>query len=191
MRSSDVPVAPPPADPEAPRWLSDEEQRAWIAVARLVLQLPGALDAQLQRDAGINLFEYLALSRLSMAPGRTLRMGELAETDGRVAVPPVERRQASRAPGLVRREAEPDDGRYTKAILTQAGWSTVVAAAPGHVDAVRHLVLDPLEASQITALSEIGEQLRTHVRSECDAAAHGSGEGLAGAPDDLSGCDAS
>ncbi|MET4077915.1 MarR family winged helix-turn-helix transcriptional regulator [Janibacter sp. UYMM211] len=186
-----MPVAPPPADPEAPRWLSEEEQRAWIAVARLVLQLPGALDAQLQRDAGINLFEYLVVSRLSMAPERTLRMGELADMTGgsQSRLSNVVKRLEHR--GLVRREPDPADGRYTLAILTEVGWSTVVAAAPGHVDAVRHLVLDPLDASQITALSEIGEQLRTHVRSECDAAAHGSGGALAGAPDDLSGCDAS
>lgn len=157
----------------APRWLSEDEQQAWIAVAHLVLQLPGALDAQLQRDSGINLFEYLTLSRLSMAPQRTLRMSELAELTGgslsRLSnvVKRLERR------GFIRREPEPGDRRYTSAILTDSGWEKVVVAAPGHVAAVRHLVLDPLGPAQITALGEIGEQLRTHVRGECDrSAAH-------------------
>ena len=73
--------------------------------------------------------------------------------------------------GFVRREPDPGNGRYTNAILTEPGWEKVVAAAPGHVAAVRHLVLDPLGPAQIAALGEIGEQLRTHVRGECDGAA--------------------
>jgi len=73
--------------------------------------------------------------------------------------------------GLVRREPDPANGRYTNAILTEPGWEKVVAAAPGHVAAVRHLVLDPLDPAQIAALGGIGEQLRTHVRGECANAA--------------------
>ena len=157
----------------APRWLSDDEQQAWIAVANLILQLPGALDAQLQRESGINLFEYMVLSRLSMAPDRTSRMSELAEpTGGSLSrLSNVIKRLEQR--GFVRREPDPGDGRYTNAILTEPGWEKVVAAAPGHVAAVRHLVLDPLGPAQIAALGEIGEQLRAHIRGECaGAAAH-------------------
>ncbi|MGD9985619.1 MarR family winged helix-turn-helix transcriptional regulator [Pseudonocardia sp.] len=152
-----------------PRWLTDAEQQAWIAVAQLVLQLPGALDAQLQRDSGVNLFEYLTLSRLSMAPDRLLRMSALAElTGGSLSrLSNVVKRLEQR--GFVRREPDPADGRYTNAILTTEGWDKVVAAAPGHVEAVRHLVLDPLGPAQIAALGEIGEQLRAHVRGECAA----------------------
>ena len=156
----------------APRWLSDDEQRAWIAVANLVVQLPGALDAQLQRESGINLFEYMVLSRLSMTPDRTSRMCDLAEpTGGSLSrLSNVIKRLEQR--GFVRREPDPGDGRYTNAILTEPGWEKVVAAAPGHVAAVRHLVLDPLGPAQIAALGEIGEQLRTHVRGECAGASH-------------------
>jgi DNA-binding MarR family transcriptional regulator len=169
----------------APRWLSDTEQQAWIAVAHLVLQLPGALDTQLQRDSGINLFEYLVLSRLSMAPDRTLRMSELSELVGGSLsrLSNVVRRLEQR--GFVRREPDPDNGRYTNAILTESGWTKVVAAAPGHVAAVRHLVFDPLDASQITALGRVGEQLlaqlQSHLHSHPDSpqspakVTHGSG----------------
>src|ERR1700744_6686172 len=61
-----------------PRWLSGPEQEVWKAVFALMLQLPGPLDAQLQQDSGLTLFEYLVLSSLSMAPDRTSRMSELA-----------------------------------------------------------------------------------------------------------------
>ena len=143
---------PQTAAAAAPRWLSDDEQQAWIAVAHLILQLPGALDAQLQRDSGINLFEYMVLSRLSMAPDRTSRMSELAEeSSGSLSrLSNVIKRLEQR--GLVRREPDPGDGRYTNAILTEPGWEKVVAAAPGHVAAVRHLVLDPLDPAQATTL---------------------------------------
>ena len=162
-RSADQSAAPP-----EPSWLAADEEQAWIAVAGLVLQLPSALDAQLQRDAAVTLFEYLVLSRLSMAPDRTLRMSELAElSNGSLsrlsnAVKRLEQR------GFVRREPDPNNGRYTNAILTEDGWAKVVAAAPGHVAAVRHLVIDPLNATQIAALGDIGHRLAEHVRGACD-----------------------
>ena len=61
-------------------WLSDEQQAAWRPFVALLLRLPAVLDAQLQKDAGITQFDYLVLSGLSEAPGRTLRMSELAAT---------------------------------------------------------------------------------------------------------------
>ena len=143
-----------------PRWLSAQEESAWVAVSHLVLQLPAALDAQLQRDAGLHLFEYLALSWLSMVPGRTLRMSELASlTGGSVSrLSNVIKRLESR--GYVRREPDAQDGRYINASLTDAGWDTVVDAAPGHVEAVRELVLAPLDCAQVEALARMGEHLR-------------------------------
>jgi DNA-binding MarR family transcriptional regulator len=157
-------------DATEPRWLSDDEQQAWVAIAQLVLQLPGVLDAQLQHDAAINLFEYLVLSRLSMSPERTLRMSELAElTGGSLSrLSNVIKRLEQR--DFVRREPDPGNGRYTNAVLTAPGWDKVVAAAPGHVAAVRHLVFDPLDPTQIEALGTIGERLHAHLRGECDGA---------------------
>jgi len=61
-----------------PRWLDAEESQAWRALASTLVRLPAALDAQLRRDAGISHFDYQVLALLSEAPGRTLRMSELA-----------------------------------------------------------------------------------------------------------------
>ena len=52
-----------------------EETDAWTAMVSLMLLLPGRLEAQLQRDSGLTLFEYLVLSSLSMAPDRSSGMG--------------------------------------------------------------------------------------------------------------------
>jgi len=134
-------------------------------VARIVLQLPGLLDGQLQRDSGLGFFEYLVLSSLSMRDNRMLRMSELALlANGSLSrLSNVVKRLESRQ--WVRREPDPADGRYTVAILTDTGWEQVVAAAPGHVRAVRHFVLDPLTIEQIGQLRDIGRRVGERLRS--------------------------
>lgn len=130
-----------------------------MAMAGMLVKLPGALDAQLQRDAGISTFEYFVLAGLSEACDRRLRMSDLATfTSGSLSrlshvVTRLERR------GWVRREPCPEDGRFTNAVLTEAGWDKVVATAPGHVETVRHLVVDTLTAAQLRHLGEIGRRV--------------------------------
>lgn len=142
-----------------PQWLSDEERGAWLALSGLVMQLDAALDAQLRRDAGIGHFEYTVLAALSEAPGRTLRMSELALlAHGSLprlsqAVTRLEGR------GWARRAPDPDDGRYTLATLTDEGLDKVVATAPGHVKEVRRLIFDPLTKSQVNQLTTIGHRV--------------------------------
>ena len=142
-----------------PRWLDGDEQEAWMSLAAVLMRLPGALDAQLQRDAGLTHFEYLVLSGLSMAPGHTLRMSDLAAAaEGSLprlsqVVSRLERR------GWVRRTSDPTDGRYTLASLTEDGWAKVVATAPGHVEAVRQFVFDPLTKTQQRQLRDIGRRI--------------------------------
>jgi len=126
-----------------------------MALAKLMFNLPSALDAQLLRDNDLTLFDYFALSVLSMTPGRTLRLsdlaGQLSSSLSRLSnvVKRLERR------GLLRREPDADNPRYTTAVLTDAGWELVVAAAPGHVAAVRRYVIDGLTDHQIDVLREI------------------------------------
>jgi DNA-binding MarR family transcriptional regulator len=136
-----------------PRWLTEGEEAAWRQLAPLLFLLPGALDAQLQRDAGISNFEYMVLSGLSEAENRTMRMSDLAAmAAGSLSrlshvVSRLEKR------GWVRREACPGDGRFVNAVLTDDGWDKVVATAPGHVEAVRRLVVDILSPQELSALA--------------------------------------
>jgi DNA-binding MarR family transcriptional regulator len=141
------------------RWLDADEQQAWLALASMLIRLPAALDRQLQRDAGISHFEYQVLAGLSMSPGRTQRMSELASfVEGSLArLSQVVARLGKR--GWVRRTPDPTDGRYTLAILTEAGWDKVVATAPGHVEAVRSYVFDPLTKAQQRQLRDIGHRV--------------------------------
>jgi DNA-binding MarR family transcriptional regulator len=145
--------------PQEPRWLDAEERQAWRALAKTLVRLPAALDAQLRRDAGITHFEYQVLALLSEAPGRTLRMSELATlADGSLPrLSQVVARLEQR--GWVRRIPDPADGRYTLATLTGQGWAKVTQAAPGHVQEVRRLVFDPLTKTQSRQLREIGRRI--------------------------------
>ena len=146
-----------------PRWLSDEEMTAWVRLVAVVELLPGVLDGQLRRDAGLTHFDYLVLAMLSEAPHRTLRMTALA-TRTNATLPRlshVVRRLEER--GLVERAPCPADGRATNARLTDSGWATVQATAPGHVATVREHVLDALTPEQVGQLSAIGEALLTRL----------------------------
>lgn len=131
-----------------PRWLDAEERQTWLSLGAMLINLQNALEAQMQRDAGISHFEYQVLAGLSESADHTRRMSELAVlANGSLSrlshvVKRLERQ------GWVRRLPDPDDGRYTLAVLTAEGWDKVVTAAPGHVEEVRRLVFDPLTQAQ-------------------------------------------
>jgi DNA-binding MarR family transcriptional regulator len=141
------------------RWLDDEQQRAWRAFLHAVQVLQRGLDAQLQDEAGMPHGYYELLVRLSEAPQRRLRMSALADASvssrSRLshAVAQLEQR------GWVRREACPTDKRGQVAVLTDAGFAALAEAAPGHVAAVRALLVDRLTPAQLRQLRAISEAI--------------------------------
>jgi DNA-binding MarR family transcriptional regulator len=140
-------------------WLTDEEQSAWRPFVGLLFRFPALLDAQVQKDAGISHFEYLVLSGLSEAPARTLRMSDLAT----LASSSMSRLShvigRLEAKGWVRREPCPGDGRFINAVLTEPGWQKVVETAPGHVAAVRRLLIDTLTPEELRSLGQISAKV--------------------------------
>jgi DNA-binding MarR family transcriptional regulator len=151
---------------QEPCWLDEDQQQVWTSLVAMMLRLPAALDRQMQRDAGISAFEYQALSGLSMAPERTMRMSRLAAfTEGSLSrLSQVVARLEKR--GWIRRTPDPADGRYTLAILTDTGWDTVIAAAPGHVAEVHRLIFDPLTKAQQRQLRDIGQRILRAIAAE-------------------------
>jgi DNA-binding MarR family transcriptional regulator len=142
-----------------PRWLNADERAAWLALSGVLIRLPSALDAQLERDAGLSNFEYLALAMLSETPDRTLRMSQLAVlTNGSLSRLSHVAKRLERQ-GFIRREPGADDGRFINAVLTDEGMAKVVATAPGHVANVRNLVIDVLTPAQLASLRDIGRSI--------------------------------
>jgi DNA-binding MarR family transcriptional regulator len=153
-------------DDTQPRWLTPEQEQAWLALLAAMIWLPAAVDAQLQRDAGITKTEYDVLAWLSMSPGRTARMSEIA-TSANVTLSHLSR-IASRLErrGWMRRAPDPQDGRATLASLTDAGWGKVAATAPGHVEEVQRLIFDNLSAAQVGQLRQISETIARAARPD-------------------------
>lgn len=145
--------------PPQPHWLNDEEMETWHALAGVLIRLPGALDTQLQRDSGISHVEYQVMAMLSQTSERTLRMSELAGYTGSSLSRLSHLVKRLEKSDWVRRTPDPTDGRYTLAILTDAGYAKVVGTAPGHAEAVRRFVFDPLTKVQQRQLRDIGRRI--------------------------------
>ncbi len=157
------------------RWLDDEQQRMWRAFLAAQRLLFDRLERQLQRDSGMPMAYYEILSRLSEAPGHTLRMSQLAESalSSRSRLShAVARLEAA---GWVRRRACAEDRRGSFAELTQEGLATLRAAAPAHVEAVRAGLFDPLTRDQQRALREISGALVAHLSDAPIWPVHGDG----------------
>lgn len=150
----------------SPRWLDADERAAWIRLAAVSELLPAALDAQLRRDADLTHFEYWVLSMLSEAKDRTLRMTALAEraSASLSRLSHVASRLEQR--GLIERFPCPEDRRATNARLTVEGWEKVVESAPGHLEAVRHYVIDGLTREQLAQLAAIADSILENVDPE-------------------------
>lgn len=136
------------------RWLTEEENFTWRAVWSLMTWLPVKLDAQMRDENGLSLYEYYALSQISEAPDRQIRLSELAGITNMTLSHLSRVISRMMKSGWVERVPDPEDGRYTLGRLTDAGWDKVVEMAPGHVDAVRRALFDQLTDEQARALGE-------------------------------------
>jgi DNA-binding MarR family transcriptional regulator len=139
------------------RWLDDDEQRAWRTFLTAHRLLFDAIDAQLQRDSGMPHTYYEILVRLSEAPGRVLRMSELAQNtqSSRSRLSHAVARLEER--GWVTRHDCPTDKRGQLAQLTDDGFAALAAAAHGHVERVRSALFDVLSPEQIRQLRCISQ----------------------------------
>jgi DNA-binding MarR family transcriptional regulator len=117
------------------------------------------LDRELQRDAGLSHAYYGILVALSEQPGRTMRMTDLARLLRYSKTRLSEAIARLVARGWVTREPCPSDRRSTYAVLSDAGFAALEAAAPGHVAGVRRHVFDRLRPEQVVQLRAIGEAI--------------------------------
>ena len=100
------------------KWLTAAELDAWLSLVRLFMWLPWSIDQQLQRDSNLSMVEYQVLAMLSNRPQQTMRMSSLAEVTNASLSRLSHLVKRLEARGLVRREPDPADGRFTNAILT-------------------------------------------------------------------------
>ncbi len=147
-------------------WLTEAQQQTW----RTYLAMNAALNARIERDlqqaAGMPHAYYLILAMLSEAPGRSLRMNQLAEivlaSQSRLshAVARLEDH------GWVRREQAAGDRRGQVAILTDAGHQRLVEVAPSHAETVRSTMFDALSNEQVDAFGTICETVLNEMKDD-------------------------
>jgi DNA-binding MarR family transcriptional regulator len=144
---------------DEPRWLTDDQQQMWRRFVEVLVRVPAALEAQLQRDAGLTHMGYIVMLTLSECPGRRLAMSKLAKgvSSSLSRLSHVVARLEGQ--GWVRRERNPEDGRVQMAVLTDEGYEKVVETAPGHAEAVQQLVFDRLSPAQVRQLTKVAESL--------------------------------
>jgi DNA-binding MarR family transcriptional regulator len=155
-------------DVAEPRWLSSTEQLQWRTMLDTVRRLSRALERQLLADAGMPHAYYGILVALNEAPGRRVRMGDLAANVGfspsRLSHAVARMEQA----GWVERHPRPSSGRERDAQLTERGAEALTLAAPGHVALVRELLFDRLDGAELESVRILCERILVGL-AECPA----------------------
>lgn len=130
----------------------DRRLEAWSTFLRAHARVVRELERELQAEQSMALGDYDVLVQLAGAPGRRLRMSELAD---RLL---LSRSGATRlvdrlvADGLVARALCESDRRGQWAELTDAGRDRLRRATPTHLRGVAAHFLDRLSADELTAL---------------------------------------
>ncbi|NAS20125.1 MarR family transcriptional regulator [Herbidospora sp. NEAU-GS84] len=135
------------------RPLSPDEDALVRALPRLMYALPRAIDADMVREQQLPLIEWTALMRLSEAPRRRMRMGELATAcelslSGMTRIANVLERQ-----GLIERVRSDEDARGWNAVITDAGLARLEQAWPTNLASVRRHLLDHLDGIDVARLA--------------------------------------
>jgi DNA-binding MarR family transcriptional regulator len=152
-------MASTPQTPTPPAKLTERELRAWRGMLRVHAALTKALDAQLEAQHGLPLTSYEVLMYLADAPGRKMRMSELAETillsrSGLTRL--VDRLERD---GLICRESCDHDARGAFAKLTDAGADKLRCARATHLAGIRALYLSHLSDGEQELFGEVWERM--------------------------------
>ena len=149
------------------RWLSDDEQRAWGTYIRLAKMLMRQLDRDLH-PFGLSTNDYEILVELSEAPGRRLRMTELADRTAQSRSRLSHQITRMEVKDLVRREGCEGDKRGTFAVITGRGLATIERVAPSHVDSVRRHFMDHIPAEYLNVIADAYQPVLERLRKVRD-----------------------
>ncbi len=141
------------------RWLTEREERAWRGLQFMQMRLERELAAQLAVESGLSYPDYRVLVALTDRPDGRMRLFELGDALGweKSRLSHHVARMANR--DLVTKEPCDDDRRGAYVVVTKKGRREIVAAAPGHLAAVRRLFIDHLSPRQLDVLAEIAETI--------------------------------
>ncbi|WP_336216895.1 MarR family winged helix-turn-helix transcriptional regulator [Nonomuraea sp. LPB2021202275-12-8] len=148
------------------RWLDPTEMAAWRAFLSTSHLLERRIEEQLKSAAGLTHPQYEILVRLADAPGRQMRMTELAR--GVVVSKSALTYQINQLEkaGLVERTTCPSDDRGVLAVITEAGIQCLRQVAPGHLDVVRAYLIDRLTREELESMTTAMTKTEQALRAE-------------------------
>ncbi len=145
------------------KWLNPREMKAWRSYIIASRRLLDALEMDLEGH-DLSMADYEVMAQLSEAPGRRMRMSELAELAMISKSRLSHRMKVMEKAGWIKREECSEDRRGYWAVMTEKGWKAIVAAAPDHVASVRRRFIDQLsnkDQENLTAtFTTLTEELR-------------------------------
>lgn len=156
--------------PSMPRWLDAREQSAWRAYLEMNALLTARLSRDMQEESGISIADFSVLVPLSEHPDGRMRVLGLARTLGWEKSRLSHQLTRMQQRGLIERVNCDEDRRGAFVALTDAGRSTVDAAAPRHVESVRRYLFDELTAEQVDALGAIARTVADRLLDSCPSA---------------------
>jgi DNA-binding MarR family transcriptional regulator len=135
-------------------WLNEEEMNAWIAFISAATLVDRELDQQLKEDMGLSHLQYQILMTLNRAEAGAMRMTELAERiiNSKSGLT-YQIGQMEKAGLVTRRQCEWSKSGVL-AEITPEGRVTLERAAPGHVEAVREILIDVLTPEERKAVAD-------------------------------------
>ncbi len=140
--------------------LTDAEQAAWRTFIESSWALHTHLEDELRATTGLSMNDYHVLVVLSEAPGRRLRMGELA---GRLVFSPS--RITYQINSMVKRgwsasSPVPRTAAARRRCSPRTGMAALVAAAPLHLVTVRDSFIDRLDADELAVIARVFAKVR-------------------------------
>lgn len=136
-------------------WLTTSQQGVWRSFIGGTTILIDQLDRDLRTSHGLSMPEYEVLVRLSEAPGRAVRMAELASALAHSRSRITHTISRLEKAGIVVRGQCSDDGRGVSAVLTDHGFTVLEAAAHTHVTGVHSYLIDNADPEDFAALGRV------------------------------------
>jgi DNA-binding MarR family transcriptional regulator len=140
--------------------LTESEQKVWRTFIESSWALHTHLEDDLRAKTGLSMNDYHVLVTLSEAPGKRLRMGELA---GKLVFSPSRityQINSMVKRGLVDKQPCPEDGRGQEAVLTDEGMAALEYAAPLHLITVRDSFIDRLNPDELAIIGRVFDKVR-------------------------------
>jgi DNA-binding MarR family transcriptional regulator len=137
---------------------------AWRSYVETQSDLQNAIETDLA-PTGLTLGDYQVLVFLSEAEEHRMRMCDLADLLQLSPSGLTRRLDGLVRHGWVERVGSDVDRRVMLAVLTDAGFAQLIAAAPTHVDSVRRRLVDLLDDDELDALARVFRKVRAALDS--------------------------